>query len=116
MSKTGNYRPCSPRLFGSECEKGLRCKALTFSEKISMSDEDRRTGYVCKGSNKYMKFHGRIMREREREEEEERKYLLGQNQNQNGGKKTRRNRFKKTKKIKRKSRKRKTGRKKRVNM
>lgn len=112
MSKTGNYRPCTPRLFGSECEKGLSCKPLTLSEKISMSNEDRRTGYVCKGSNKYMKFRGRIMREREREEEEERKYLLGQNQKQTGGKKTRRNRGKKTKKI----RKRKTGRTKRRNM
>lgn len=116
MSKTGNYMPCIPRFFGSDCEKGLGCKPLTFIEKMSMSNEDRRTGYVCKGSNKYMKFRGRIIREREREEEEERKYLLGQNQKQTGGKKTRRNRVKNTKKIKRKNRKRNAGRTNRRNM
>ena len=77
MSKIGNYRPCKPRRFSSECQKGLKCQKLSLTEKMTMTRDDRKTGYVCKPSNKYTKVHSRIEREREREREEDEKRLLG---------------------------------------
>lgn len=76
MSKIGNYRPCNPKMIGSECKKGLKCKKLSLGEKMTMSKEDLKTGYVCKPSNKYVKVHSRIQREREREREEDEKRLI----------------------------------------
>lgn len=77
MSNIGNYRPCKPRRFSSECQKGLKCQKLSLTEKMTMTRDDRKTGYVCKPSNKYTKVHSRIEREREREREEDEKRLLG---------------------------------------
>ena len=69
MSKKGNYDSCIPRRFNSECQKGLKCQKLSLLEKMSMSPEDRKTGYVCKPRSKYTKVHSRIERERQKERE-----------------------------------------------